>query len=110
LETVYSFDPSAAATEQSDTANVATASTDQLLLGGQGNIWTERMANGSEVEYMTYPRACALAEVLWTAGNALVYQSFKARLQVHLRRLDRLHVNYRCDDGRAAHTPPVWFE
>lgn len=33
------------------------------ILGAQGNLWTEQIPNFRHVEYMTFPRACALAEV-----------------------------------------------
>ncbi|KDN81258.1 beta-N-acetylhexosaminidase [Kitasatospora cheerisanensis] len=60
------------------------------VLGGQGCLWTELMPDARHVEYMAFPRLCALAEVLWgTAGD---YPEFAVRLAAHLRRLDRLGV------------------
>jgi hexosaminidase len=47
------------------------------------------------VEYMTFPRACALAEVAWTMPENKGRQDFMKRLEVHERRLDLLDVNYR---------------
>ena len=49
----------------------------------------------SRVEYMAFPRTCALAEVLWTPQQEKNYPDFLVRLAVHLARLAVLDVNYR---------------
>ena len=65
------------------------------VLGAQGQIWTEYIAKPENVEYMAYPRASALAEVVWTDIENKDYDNFIERLQVHLERLKKLNVNYR---------------
>jgi hexosaminidase len=65
------------------------------ILGAQGNVWTEYMNDEHHVEYMVFPRLCALAEVLWSPEDARVYEQFHQRLGVHLKRLDRMGVHYR---------------
>jgi hexosaminidase len=65
------------------------------VLGGQGQLWTEYMPRTDNVEYMAYPRACALSEILWSNPQPRDFTEFSARLRQHLRRLDRLDVNYR---------------
>jgi hexosaminidase len=67
----------------------------RYVLGAQGNLWTEQIPNFKHVEYMTFPRACALAEVTWTARNAHDWNDFMRRLQVQARRFDTLNINYR---------------
>jgi hexosaminidase len=47
------------------------------------------------VEYMAFPRLCALAEVLWSSRDTRHLPGFMNRLQHHLKRLDNLGVNYR---------------
>ena len=37
---------------------------------------------------MTYPRACALIETIWSPKQAKSYKSFITRLRDHLERLD----------------------
>lgn len=69
------------------------------ILGAQGNIWTEYIASTSYLEYMAFPRLCALAEVVWSPKEARDWNDFNRRLQVHNRRLDVLGVNYRTDDS-----------
>lgn len=65
------------------------------ILGGQGNIWTEYIPTSEHLEYMAYPRAIALAEVLWSHPPQRDYDAFLARLRRHLPCLDALGVNYR---------------
>ncbi|HEY3332330.1 MAG TPA: beta-N-acetylhexosaminidase [Capsulimonadaceae bacterium] len=64
------------------------------VLGTQGQLWTEYMATPDHVEYMAFPRACALAEVAWGTSNPADWPSFEARLKRHLLRLDAMNVNY----------------
>ncbi|MBD3616185.1 MAG: beta-N-acetylhexosaminidase [Gracilimonas sp.] len=66
----------------------------KYILGAQGNLWTEYMHSGDKVEYMAYPRAVALAEVLWSPISQKDWFSFWGRLQTHFERLDILEVNY----------------
>jgi hexosaminidase len=66
-----------------------------LIMGIQGNIWTEYMKTPRDVEYMSYPRACALAEAAWTRPENKDEDNFKRRLETHKKRLDLLDVKYR---------------
>jgi hexosaminidase len=65
------------------------------ILGAQGNLWTEQIPNLKQAEYMAFPRACALAEVTWSAKDARNWDGFMSRLQVHVRRLEEMNINYR---------------
>jgi hexosaminidase len=64
-----------------------------LVLGSQGQLWTEYMADMSTVEYMGFPRICALAEVLWLDAEKKDYADFLARLRLHRDRLAVMGVN-----------------
>jgi hexosaminidase len=44
---------------------------------------------------MAFPRACAIAEVVWTPRELRDYDDFMKRLPEHLERLKTLGVNYR---------------
>ncbi|MGN8224269.1 beta-N-acetylhexosaminidase [Gracilimonas sp. BCB1] len=66
----------------------------KYVLGAQGNVWTEYIHSGDKVEYMAYPRATALSEVLWTPVENKNWLEFHSRLQTHFERLDFLEVNY----------------
>ncbi len=65
------------------------------ILGGQGNIWTEFIPTSSHLEYMAFPRAIAIAEVLWRHPDDRDIEAFEARLKKHLACLDAMNVNYR---------------
>ena len=68
------------------------------ILGGQGNIWTEYIPRADHVEYMAFPRAIAIADVLWNHPADRDYDDLIARLRAHLPCLDALGVNYRALD------------
>ncbi len=65
------------------------------VLGAQAQLWTEYIPTRRHLDYMTYPRACALAQVLWTGESRETGDAFTRRLTAHLPRLDRLGVAYR---------------
>ena len=86
LDTVYAYEPVPAELTVNEARHV---------LGAQGQVWTEYIPDPKHVEYMAFPRACALAEVLWTPRDERDYSDFLRRLAVHLGRLSVLDVNYR---------------
>lgn len=86
LERVYAFNP---------IPEGLTAEEEARILGAQGQLWSEYIPNPEHLEYMAFPRACALAEAAWTPQEQRDYKDFLARLQTHLDRLDHLAVQYR---------------
>ncbi len=85
IDKVYQFSP----IPQSLSAAEATH-----VLGGQANLWTEYIPDMKQLEYMVYPRALALAQVLWCVEKP-PYQSFRSDLiKNQLTYLDRFKVNY----------------
>ncbi|TXI85868.1 MAG: beta-N-acetylhexosaminidase [Crocinitomicaceae bacterium] len=73
LEKVYSYSPIPAKLN---------ADLRPFILGAQANLWTEYIADFSGVEYMTYPRALALAQVLW-CNDKPSYETFETVLINH---------------------------
>lgn len=65
-----------------------------FILGAQANLWTEYITTPSHAEYMAYPRACALAEVVWSDAKSKDYNTFINRLKANRWLLDDLGVNY----------------
>ncbi|MBX3751046.1 MAG: beta-N-acetylhexosaminidase [Opitutaceae bacterium] len=65
------------------------------IIGVQGQLWTEYIATPSLLEYMAFPRTCALAEIAWSAKDRPGFADFLGRLRTHLRRLDVQGVRYR---------------
>ena len=51
-----------------------------LLLGVQGNLWTERVQDTARADFMTFPRLIALAESAWSQPGNKDTQNFKRRL------------------------------
>src|SRR5437870_7729772 len=96
LDSVYAYEP-VPDTLRPDEAH--------HVLGSQGQVWTEYIPDPKRVEYMAFPRACALAEVAWTPREERDYADFTRRLATHLARLAVLDVNYRAPGTGA--TPPV---
>ena len=86
LADVYAYEPVPAALSGSEAARV---------LGAQAQVWTEWMPDARHVEYMTWPRLCAMAEVLWSPRETRDADDFMRRLRAHLERLQALDVNYR---------------
>ena len=82
---VYSYEPLPAQLSESE---------GKFILGAQGNLWTEYIPTPEQAEYMVYPRACALAEVVWSPKDARNYDSFLQRMKIHLDRLGDWNVNY----------------
>ena len=62
--------------------------------GIQANVWTELMHTKQRVDFMTFPRLCALAESGWTASEAKNYPSFQTRLNDALSLFDKLGIYY----------------
>ena len=87
LKKAYSFNP---------IPSVLTPKESKYIIGAQGQIWSEYIVEENYVEYMMFPRACALAEVVWSKDKD--YQKFLERLKIHLKRLHILDTNYRVPD------------
>ena len=85
LEKVYSFNP---------IPEELTKEESNYVLGAQGNLWTEYIPTPEQAEYMAFPRAIALSEVVWSANKNKNYTNFVKRLEYFNKRLDAMNVNY----------------
>lgn len=65
-----------------------------LILGAQGNVWTEYMHTTDYVEYMILPRMLALSEVLWGKEDSKNWSAFQERLQDHFRLFEKKGYRY----------------
>lgn len=86
LAKVYSYDP---------VPKELTPEEQKYILGVQGNVWGEYISTPEHLEYMTFPRLLALAEVAWSPSEGKNYDDFRRRLPYQLDRLERQGVNYR---------------
>lgn len=85
LEKVYQFEP--IPTELSPQEQ-------HFILGAQANVWTEYIPTFDQVEYMVYPRALALSQVLWTIEKPSYNLFLDDLIRFQLPFLNRLEVNY----------------
>ena len=63
------------------------------LIGGQVCCWSEFTWNLWDLDWKTWPRACAAAEVFWTGSERGDYGDFLSRMRAHRRRLVAAGVN-----------------
>ncbi|WP_229872506.1 beta-N-acetylhexosaminidase [Promicromonospora soli] len=100
VEDVYGFEPLPAplvSDAESSTGEV----TPGRLLGTQAQVWTEHLDNARRVDYATFPRLAAFAEVAWSPQadrepGSPASKEFLDRLERHhLPRLDAYGVEYR---------------
>lgn len=86
LKTVYSFEPVPAE---------LSAEQAKHILGAQAQMWTDNHPSEDRIDALVYPRALALAEVVWSPAASRDYDNFELRLQSHLPRLMALGVHYK---------------
>jgi len=85
LEKVYSYDPVPEGLNENESRHI---------LGTQGNVWTEYIANIKNLEYMAFPRVCALSEVAWTPKRLKVFSDFQKRMETEYLRLKMYNINF----------------
>lgn len=82
LKKTYSFEP------------LPEGVNEKLIKGGQANLWTEQVYNMRHAQYMTWPRALAVAEVLWSPKEKRNWNGFVPRVEKQFERMDAAQVKY----------------
>ncbi|MBS1738755.1 MAG: family 20 glycosylhydrolase [Bacteroidetes bacterium] len=82
LSTCYQFEP------------VPEGVNPKFILGGQASTWTEKIPNYRHLEYMTWPRAMAIAEVVWSPKSTRNWNNFAHRVEQQFKYLDADSVKY----------------
>ncbi len=82
LSDCYNFDP------------VPDSVNPKYILGGQASLWTEYVPNERHAEYMTWPRAMAISEVLWSPKAQHDRNDFVQRVEQQFRYLDADSIKY----------------
>ncbi len=82
LSKAYQFDP------------VPDSVNSKLIIGGQANLWTEQVYNVRHLEYMTWPRAFAISEDLWSPKSKKNWNDFFGRVEKHFDRLNIEQIKY----------------
>jgi len=85
LEKAYSFNPIPDGLDQKYHQNI-------FGLGCQ--MWSEWTPTNKDVQYQTFPRIAAYAEVGWTANKNKDFKSFENALEKLLQRWNSLGINY----------------
>jgi hexosaminidase len=81
LEKVYAFEPVPESLSPEEAVHI---------LGAQGNLWKEFVATPQRAEYQVYPRASALAEVMWSEAGRRNFPDFSKRLGKVTQHLEKM--------------------
>lgn len=65
-----------------------------MIMGVQGNLWTEQVPSLRAAQYMVWPRGLALSEVMWTPKEKKNFNGFVKRVEKHFDRLDQAQTKY----------------
>jgi len=82
LSKAYQFEP------QPDSVDA------RFIKGGQANLWAEQIYNLRHAQYMTWPRAFAISESVWSARGKKNWDSFVTKVEDHFARFDQAEVKY----------------
>lgn len=82
LKKTYEFDPVPDGVEA------------KFIKGGQANLWTEQVYNMRHAQYMTWPRAFAVSEAVWTPKDKKDWNDFARRVEDHFGRYDVAEKKY----------------
>ena len=66
----------------------------KLILGGQANLWAERLPTMRAAEYMLWPRGLAVAESIWSPQSAKNWTKFIRKTEDHFNRFDASETKY----------------
>ncbi len=66
----------------------------KLIIGGQANLWTEQVYNVRHLEYMTWPRAFAISEAVWSPKSKRNWDDFFSRVEKHFDRFNAADIKY----------------
>jgi hypothetical protein len=83
LERAYAFDPMKGIPEEAR----------GHVLGAEACCWGEYTWNEYDLMWKMWPRACAMAEILWTNPQPRDFGDFRRRVIEHRKRLIAMHVN-----------------
>jgi hexosaminidase len=100
LDLVYSYEP----VPQGLTEGQA-----RHILGAQGNVWTESIPDSRKAEYMSFPRACAMSEVVWSPREKRNFVDFSLRMAGQYARLVGRGINVRIPPPSGFEGYPVLF-
>ncbi|MFX1304238.1 MAG: beta-N-acetylhexosaminidase [Promethearchaeota archaeon] len=94
LDHTYSFTPLKLAYKFEPVLRKLEKKYHKQILGLEALMWGEYIPNIKRLEWQTFPRLIAFAEIGWTPKHKKNYHSFQERLNKFLKRLDIIGINY----------------
>jgi hexosaminidase len=85
LDKVYSYEP---------VPEELSADEAVFIKGVQATVWSEYIHSAEKVEYMSFPRAAAIAEIGWSDPKLKNWEDFKRRLEMQYKRYENAGINY----------------
>ncbi len=85
VQDVYNFEPMPEGLNENEQA---------LILGAQGNIWTEYICTFNQLTYMAIPRMLALSETLWSSADQKNYADFVDRFRINKVLLEERRIHF----------------
>jgi hexosaminidase len=82
LSKCYQFDPLPAGIDP------------KYILGGQCNLWSERLYTVRHQQYMLWPRGLAIAESVWSQPGQKNWTRFIEKVENQFTRFDAAEINY----------------
>ena len=77
-----------------DPATLMEGVSESAILGVEGPLWSETLANIREVEWLAFPRLAAIAEIGWSPQAARQWDDFKTRLGDQSPRWQAMGLNF----------------
>lgn len=98
LGTVYGFEPVPSGLSAPYSTNI---------IGAQGNQWCEYVPSALNVQFKSYPRLCAIAELDWTPAAQKNFTGFTNRLTALEQRFTQMNFNFNRTDTNAVSVPAI---
>jgi hexosaminidase len=64
------------------------------ILGVEAPLWAETLRSRSDMEFLTFPRLPAIAEIAWTPKELRSWESFSLRINRHGKMWDAMGLNF----------------
>ena len=76
-------------------------------MGIQANLWTETVGSEQRLDYLLFPRICALAEAAWTETSKKNFQEFNTRIQNDIELFRKEGIYYFDTNAVNNHSEPA---